>query len=181
MSYLRSNHEYPSLNQIENSSTINNNNIHQQSTSNVTNNTFTTTSAGISGIIRGVDTRARKENKVLEESFRDLQSLMEKASEIVTLAERCSQFSTNSTQNITTSSAEQQTYADILSTMGIADPVTKSSAGTKYHQELAKEVATFVPKFLEKEGKKTDKMNGDLFIKYPLEFSATVQIVVVIS
>ena len=77
----------------------------------------------------------------MEQAFKDLRALMGKAQEMVTLAERFRGKSTNSADS--KGSSEEVMDADMeneLIALGIASPVTKSTAGALYHQQLARQV-----------------------------------------
>lgn len=62
-----------------------------------------------------------KARKALNEAFQDLDSLMEKAKEMVHLAEKFSEKMKSKQKE----SAEDAEFKDWLITMGIASPVTK--------------------------------------------------------
>lgn len=82
----------------------------------------------------------------LQNAFKDLDSLMENAKEMVVLAER---FSKKAKKE---DSKDEDDVKDFLITMGIASPVTKQATGALYHQELSKQLADFLPKHLGKTG-----------------------------
>lgn len=108
------------------------------------------------GLIRNIEQNDMKARKALNEAFQDLDSLMEKAKEMVHLAEKFSEKMKSKQKE----SAEDAEFKDWLITMGIASPVTKwvlkwensvdffsrKTAGALYHQELAKQLADFLDK-----------------------------------
>ncbi|KAF9133963.1 hypothetical protein BGW39_008450 [Mortierella sp. 14UC] len=104
---------------------------------------------GISGIMRTVESNKKVADETLSEAFRDLQGLMDKAAEMVALAETISNrlSKSNSVNN-----EETATFKTYLLSMGIAAPVTKDTAGAVFHKELARELVEFVLPIVEREG-----------------------------
>ncbi|KAF9121926.1 hypothetical protein BGX30_002303 [Mortierella sp. GBA39] len=104
---------------------------------------------GISGIMRTVESNKKVADETLSEAFRDLQGLMDKAAEMVALAETISnRLSKSSNVN----NEETATFKTYLLSMGIATPVTKDTAGAVFHKELARELVEFVLPIVEREG-----------------------------
>eukprot|EP01080_Neovahlkampfia_damariscottae_P001952 gene1952-1460_t len=110
--------------------------------------TFSTTSAGITGISRTVKSQEETESKTLKEAFKDIDSLMVNAKELVELAGKFSEKVKKGDKL----SKEDTKVKDFLITMGITSPVTKQATGTLYHEELAKQLSDYLPKHLEKNG-----------------------------
>ncbi|KAF9328009.1 hypothetical protein BGZ91_001195 [Linnemannia elongata] len=104
---------------------------------------------GISGIMRTVESTKKVADETLSEAFRDLQGLMDKAAEMVALAETISnRLSKSSNVN----NEETATFKTYLLSMGIAAPVTKDTAGAVFHKELARELVEFILPIVEREG-----------------------------
>eukprot|EP01097_Dermamoeba_algensis_P000148 TRINITY_DN1053_c0_g1_i2.p1 TRINITY_DN1053_c0_g1~~TRINITY_DN1053_c0_g1_i2.p1 ORF type:complete len:314 (-),score=75.16 TRINITY_DN1053_c0_g1_i2:504-1445(-) len=98
---------------------------------------FSTSAAGVGGIIRQVEQKAEETDKTMNVAFKDLSALMTKAKEMVELAEKFSSLK-NKTSN------EEATFESYLGIMGIPDPVTKKLAGNLYHIQLARELSDFL-------------------------------------
>jgi len=113
----------------------------------VSKNEFSTSSAGIKGIIRKKE-RDMKEEEKLTDSIKDLSQLMENAGEIVKLTEKY----VNSKEGKTGGTEEQAQFNSLLQNMGIASPVTKEAAGTSYHVQLSRQLADFIKEPLRKSG-----------------------------
>ncbi|KAI9142982.1 EAP30/Vps36 family-domain-containing protein [Paraphysoderma sedebokerense] len=115
---------------------------------------------GISGIIKTRDETKRETEDTIDTAFQDLDALMEKAGEMVKLAESIS--AKLSTSNISSTSGgpdngeeeteETKEFKSYLLSLGIASPVTRSSAGNVYHRELSKQLAEFLEKVLDRHG-----------------------------
>ncbi|KAF9086467.1 hypothetical protein BGX23_008841 [Mortierella sp. AD031] len=104
---------------------------------------------GISSIMRTVETNKKVTDETLSQAFQDLQGLMDKAAEMVALAETISnRLSKSSSMN----SEETATFKTYLLSMGIAAPVTKDTAGAVFHKELARELVEFILPIVEREG-----------------------------
>lgn len=104
---------------------------------------FSTRGAGIGGIMKNIEKKQRSADKALNVAFSDLDSLMANAKELVTLAER---YTKESDEN------KKDEFNSLLHNMGIASPVTRSSAGAAYHYELARQLADFITETLERRG-----------------------------
>ncbi|KAJ8645580.1 hypothetical protein MRB53_007328 [Persea americana] len=112
--------------------------------------------AGVSGILRKEQEMWESTDKSLQEAFQDLNALMSKAKEMVTLAEKMRQkLLSGPTQAAGPNDEEmgsKQEMQDWLLSVGIVSPVTKESAGALYHQQLARQLADFVKVPLERAG-----------------------------
>ncbi|KAG0363281.1 Vacuolar protein-sorting-associated protein 36 [Gamsiella multidivaricata] len=104
---------------------------------------------GISGIMRTVETNKKATDETLSQAFQDLQGLMDKAAEMVALAES---ISNRLAKSNTMNNEETATFKTYLLSMGIAAPVTKDTAGAVFHKELARELVEFILPIVEKEG-----------------------------
>ena len=85
-----------------------------------------------------------QQNKVVNEAFEDLESLMVHAKAMVSLANRLA----------ASSEAKDQAneFDSMLHGMGIVSPVTKSAAGSQYHSLLARQLVDFLLKQLKRCG-----------------------------
>ncbi|KAF9284016.1 hypothetical protein BGZ68_004945 [Mortierella alpina] len=104
---------------------------------------------GISGIMRNAETSRKATDETLSEAFQDLQGLMDKAAEMVALAET---ISSRLAKSNTMNNEETATFKTYLLSMGIAAPVTKDTAGAVFHKELARELVEFILPIVEREG-----------------------------
>lgn len=125
-------------------------------------NGSTTSNAGIAGILRRQEANQKATAEIATEAFSDLKSLMDKAKEVVAVVERYSaalqeKQKQEAAQEEGKSSSEAdggggdvdstrevEDFSNILLDIGIASPVTKLSAGTRYHQQLARQLADFL-------------------------------------
>ncbi|XP_028807563.1 vacuolar protein sorting-associated protein 36 [Neltuma alba] len=112
---------------------------------------------GVSGILRKEQESWESTDRSLQEAFHNLNALMSKAKEMVTLAEKMrlkllsgSNSQTNETNDEEMGSKEEM--QDWLLSVGIISPVTKESAGALYHQQLSRQLADFVKIPLERAG-----------------------------
>lgn len=117
----------------------------------------TSTVVGVSGILRREQEIWESTDKSLQDAFQDLNALMSKAKEMVTLAEkmRLKLLAGPATEHKATQeddTTSKQEMQDWLLSVGIASPVTKESAGALYHQQLSRQLADFVKLPLERAG-----------------------------
>ena len=115
---------------------------------------FSAQDAGIGGILRRQQEEAEAADSTLKVAFADLKNLEESAKEVVALAERFrSTLSRRDDGSIDGADGEAQAaMQEELLSMGIADPVTKDTAGKKYYQQLARQLDEFLVKPLERAG-----------------------------
>lgn len=105
---------------------------------------FSTSRAGIGGVVRRVEKEHRETDKALQSAFSDLDALMANAKDIVKLADK---FARSESQG-----KDAEEFNSLLHNMGISHPVTRKSAGSVYHSELAQQLATFMKEPLERTG-----------------------------
>ncbi|XP_065842907.1 vacuolar protein-sorting-associated protein 36-like [Oscarella lobularis] len=105
--------------------------------------------AGIVGIERNIAEKKRQTDKQLSQAFQDLDALMDKAKEMVTLADRFASKLEEKKGSITED--ETVAFKAYLLSIGIANPVTREThgSGSAYHKELSKQLAQFLLKPLE--------------------------------
>uniref|UniRef100_A0A0C9QMS1 Vacuolar protein-sorting-associated protein 36 n=1 Tax=Wollemia nobilis TaxID=56998 RepID=A0A0C9QMS1_9CONI len=113
--------------------------------------------AGVSGILRKEQEQWEETDKNLQDAFQDLNALMNKAKDMVMLAEkmRLKLLAGSSGQSGGVDDEEmgsKQEMQDWLLSVGIASPVTKETAGALYHQQLSRQLADFVKIHLERYG-----------------------------
>ncbi|KAI8071255.1 EAP30/Vps36 family-domain-containing protein [Gongronella butleri] len=101
---------------------------------------------GIQGIQDKLDRLQIDTTDTVAEGFQDLQQLMAKATEMVALAETISSKLNNSSQKA--DDADLFTLRGYMINLGISNPVTRGTAGSIYHQELARELSEFLSKLM---------------------------------
>ncbi|EGG22141.1 vacuolar protein sorting 36 [Cavenderia fasciculata] len=118
----------------------------QQITTNTNRQTFDTSNAGISGLIKQMNKRTEETDKVLSEAFTDLNALMEKAKDMVTLSEKLKTAMDKQLkkEGDPSYSAEEDEFRSFLLHMGINTPVTKKTAKSHYHTELSKQLSDWM-------------------------------------
>ena len=112
---------------------------------------FSTHSAGIGGLIRRQERGQRKTKQLAEQAFSDLGALMSEASKMVSLIERYTEAQKREAKEDGDGKDAEQ-FDSLLQQIGIANPVTKSTAGNLYREELARELADFLAQPLEAAG-----------------------------
>lgn len=115
---------------------------------------FTTRTAGVGGIIRRTEHTRAAQDKLATEAFEDLSALMGKAREVVAVIERYGTVLAAKQQEAAQAGSQgggedgdkkSAELEGLLRDMGImSNPVTRSSAGSLYHQELARQLAEFL-------------------------------------
>ncbi|CAN0543607.1 unnamed protein product, partial [Ectocarpus sp. 8 AP-2014] len=111
--------------------------------------------AGVAGILRRQEANRKATAEIATEAFSDLKSLIDKAKEVVAVVERYSAALQEKQKAAAAGdkdeagdggdpTREAEDLSSILQDIGIASPVTKTSAGTRYHQQLARQLADFL-------------------------------------
>lgn len=103
-------------------------------------------SAGVAGVVNRQVQRAEATEREMDEAFTDLRALMEKAGEMVALAERLAE-STESGGEDEHDAAELQR---LVLSLGIKSPVTRLNAGAGFHSDLGRQFGDFVKSFIGK-------------------------------
>lgn len=105
-----------------------------------------TAMVGIAGLTRHMEERHKAVDNSLQEAFKDMDSLFEKARDMVAIANRLSSSARNSTAE--TSEDQSHLQSDMMVMMGIRSPVTLGAHDSHdlYLEELSREVDTFVCK-----------------------------------
>ncbi|XP_028397949.1 vacuolar protein-sorting-associated protein 36-like [Dendronephthya gigantea] len=107
---------------------------------------------GIVGIERNLEEKSRATDKTISQAFKDLDGLMEKAKEMVALADKFASKIEEKKGSIT----EDETilFKSYLLSVGISNPVTREThgTGTTYHNELAKQLEIFLREQLKEAG-----------------------------
>ncbi|CAG8630059.1 15838_t:CDS:10 [Gigaspora rosea] len=110
--------------------------VHETSNIKVTSD-FDPGLGGLVGIIRNAEQSQKEQKETLNQAFKDLdESIRNKLSKELDSG---------------TSTDETSAFRTYLIELGIPNPVTKDSAGSTYHKELARQLAEFLDNFLEKE------------------------------
>jgi len=131
---------------------------------------FSTTQAGVAGLLRRQEDNLRAADELTREALGDLDSLMRRAREVASMVQRYASYAAdrerqqqqqqdggNATLPSSSSSSsgssgggteggndEADALDAILHSIGIISPVTKSSAGKAFHQQLARQLADFL-------------------------------------
>lgn len=108
-------------------------------------------SMGISAVQKKMQMEQKTTDAQLKAAFADIEKLMSSAQEMVGLSRKLADKIRDGQGAI--SADETVEFKSLLLSMGIANPVTKQTAGslTKYHKELCKELATFLQPLIQKE------------------------------
>lgn len=114
----------------------------------VSSSSFRTTGAGIGGIVRDAKTRERAVDVAIETAFSDLSTLMANAKSIVDLAARLRASNSRELE----SGEARASFDQAMEHMGILNPVTQSMTGSAFHEQLAREMADYLPTLVAKEG-----------------------------
>lgn len=77
--------------------------------------------------------------RTMEQAFKDLRALMGKAQDMVSLAQRFREKSSAGMDRAPEEVMDAEMENELIS-LGIASPVTKSTAGALYHQQLSRQV-----------------------------------------
>jgi ESCRT-II complex subunit VPS36 len=108
---------------------------------------------GVSGILKQHERDKTEGWMTVNESFKDLDALMEKAKSVVAIMEKY--YGVIKDVDGASEDSEGDQMRALLMTIGIRNPVTKASIGSQaYHQALARELADFLTraKVLERVG-----------------------------
>lgn len=105
---------------------------------------------GIGGIERKMQEKYERTDESINQAFRDLDALIEKAKDMVALAEKFSNKLKD--KDVSVTDDETVAFKSYLLSMGIDNPVTRESHGSKYHSELAKQLSSFLKNIIEEEG-----------------------------
>ncbi|CAG8432827.1 11507_t:CDS:10 [Diversispora eburnea] len=90
----------------------------------------------------------KEQDETLNQAFKDLDGLMANVTEVVRLAESIKNKISKDPEFLADETSDFRTY---LVELGIQNPVTKDSAGSVYHKELARQLAEFLEILLVKE------------------------------
>ncbi|KAJ9531624.1 hypothetical protein QJQ45_021778 [Haematococcus lacustris] len=103
-------------------------------------------SVGVGGLVRREAARTEEAGRVLGAGLQDLQALMSLAADLVQLAERFRGVSRAQGGPVGSEADElvdEDTQAQLIA-LGITSPVTRESAGARYHLELSRQLADFL-------------------------------------
>ncbi len=90
------------------------------------------------GLVKQQQDRNRKTKQTVSDAFQDLEGLMAHARQMVALASKLA-----ASQE---AKEKEDEFDDMLQNLGIASPVTKEAAGSRYHSMLARQLADFLMK-----------------------------------
>jgi ESCRT-II complex subunit VPS36 len=101
---------------------------------------------GMAGVRSGKQTEEKMASQTMTGAFGDLDGLMAKAKEMVSLASSIAQSAAAAGRD----SAASGELESIMASAGIDNPVTKSVAGSSYHMDLARQLSDFLAEPLQK-------------------------------
>eukprot|EP00981_Chlorochromonas_danica_P014203 scaffold7537_cov179-Ochromonas_danica.AAC.24 len=112
---------------------------------------FSVRNAGVSGIIRKQEKSLESVDQLTKSALSDLDALMNRAREVISVVQRYAAYVTaekegeeeegmnsETASSLTTETNEME---NILQSIGIISPITKSTAGRQYHNQLARQIA----------------------------------------
>jgi len=102
---------------------------------------FSTKTAGIRGLIELEKKRTKAAETEVDQAFQDLDVLISKAGKMVDLAKKCAD---GMAARSDVKTEESDRFKVMLADIGMLSPVTRKSAGTKYHEQLARQLADFM-------------------------------------
>jgi ESCRT-II complex subunit VPS36 len=94
-----------------------------------------------------MDKKHQATNATMQVAFGDLDSLMAKAADMVKIADAFAAKQAAANKGAETDGADEMRA--MLTQLGISAPVTKDAAGSQYHQQLARQLADWLGKFLD--------------------------------
>lgn len=115
---------------------------------------FDPTRVGIGGVIRSAEREVTKREVQISRGFKDLDSLMETARELVVIANRFKDASGRDGGGVE-SGVEKNVFVDMMNELGIESPVTKEAMGGNaklYRTQLARQLGEFLVVTLEQVG-----------------------------
>ena len=116
--------------------------------------TYSARHGGIAGLIRRNKEEAARADRVTTSAFKDLESLMENAKKVVSIAEKYAarmQRDASASNGAAKNKAAQ--FTSLVRTVGLTSPVTRQAVGDdQYLSELARQLARFLTKPLEEAG-----------------------------
>jgi len=113
-------------------------------------NAFSSSNAGVAGIIRRQERSQQNVDSIAKDALSDLDTLMRRAREAIAVVERYASYTAgektataeeDELSETTSQAVEKNEMETIMQNIGIISPVTKFSAGRQYHQQLARQVA----------------------------------------
>lgn len=109
---------------------------------------FSSTNAGVAGIIRRQERNLQSVDNLAKSALTDLDALMLRAREAIAVVQRYASYTAEDREDrddamsdTTSQVAEKNEMETIMQNIGIVSPVTKFSAGRKYHEQLARQMA----------------------------------------
>lgn len=103
---------------------------------------FSVRNAGVGGIIRKQEKSLESVDQLTKSALSDLDALMNRAREVISVVQRYAAYVAEDAGNETASlNTETNEMENILQSIGIVSPITKSTAGRQYHDQLARQIA----------------------------------------
>lgn len=107
---------------------------------------FSTASAGITGIMKKAKDDAQRADATLNTAFADIDELMLKAKDVVQLAQKLAAAQARQAKAAGGEGADDAAFRAAMVQLGIVSPVTRETAGSKYHDELSRQLAEWLLK-----------------------------------
>lgn len=120
--------------------------VEKMATLTVEETVFSSTNAGVAGIIRRQERTMQSVDNIAKSALTDLDALMLRAREAIAVVQRYASYTAGDEQDDTLSettsqAVEKNEMETIMQNIGIISPVTKFSAGRQYHEQLARQMA----------------------------------------
>ena len=93
--------------------------------------------AGIGGLVRKQREDNLRADKSIDGAFKDLAALMDKAREMVDLSAKLKEALRENAESADDTNDEDKGIEKFLLTLGITSVVTKTTAGSMFHQQLS--------------------------------------------
>ena len=101
---------------------------------------FVTKIQGVAYVEQTQKQRIEDESRLTNQALTDLPELMKRAEDVLELVKKYQ-------ETLTASNHESEDFDSVLADIGIVDnPVSKTSSGKKYHEELALQISSFLEK-----------------------------------
>ena len=106
--------------------------------------------AGIGGLVRKQREDNLRADKSIDGAFKDLAALMDKAREMVDLSAKLKEALRENAESADDTNDEDKGIEKFLLTLGITSVVTKTTAGSMFHQQLSQQLSDFLEEPLKK-------------------------------
>lgn len=104
---------------------------------------FVQRNAGVGGIFIRQQRQQEQTKALANEAFTDMEALLERARTLVQLIERYSDELGKKAQSGSVDD-ENREFLSVLNNIGIKNPATKKTCGSRYHEELSRELSDYL-------------------------------------